>query len=218
MLTVQDPLLDARLHLPCVTMQLTEAIAQCTTAAQSVTTCRGAPAARADIAHSRAAVHGCLQGVRDINFSNDGRRFLSSSYDRVIKLWDTETGQVIRSVGEGKMFFTAKFHPDDDKQNVLMAGCQDKKVYQWDMNTGDLVQVRVQADKWSIVYVLNCYLNLLSGPYHCLSCSTELVPTAEDAATSAGIPCLLICRVYAVICASNCVASTRPVEQLREGL
>lgn len=88
--------------------------------------------------------------MRDINFSNDGRRFLSSSYDKVIKLWDTETGQVIRTIGEGKMFFTAKFHPDDGKQNVLMAGCQDKKVYQWDMNTGDLVQVGTetwQADK-----------------------------------------------------------------------
>lgn len=86
-----------------------------------------------------------MQGVRDINFSNDGRRFLSSGYDRVVKLWDTETGQVIKSLGEGKMFFTAKFHPDDDKQNVCMAGCQDKKCYQWDMNTGDLVQVRTDC-------------------------------------------------------------------------
>ena len=82
------------------------------------------------------------QGVRDINFSNDGRRFLSSSYDKVVKLWDTETGQVITSLGEGKMFFAAKFHPDDSKQNVVMGGCQDKKVYQWDSNTGDLVQAR----------------------------------------------------------------------------
>ena len=82
------------------------------------------------------------QGVRDINFSNDGRRFLSSSYDKVIKLWDTETGQVITSLGEGKMFFAAKFHPDDSKQNVVMGGCQDKKIYQWDSNTGDLVQAR----------------------------------------------------------------------------
>lgn len=48
------------------------------------------------------------QGVKDISFSNDGRKFLSSSYDKVVKLWDTETGQVLRSFGEGKMFFTAR--------------------------------------------------------------------------------------------------------------
>ena len=69
-----------------------------------------------------------MQGIRDVQFSNDGRKFLSTGYDKVIKLWDTETGQVIRTFGEGKMFFVAKFHPNDDKQNVLMAGCQDKKV------------------------------------------------------------------------------------------
>lgn len=72
---------------------------------------------------------GCVaQGVKDIQFSNDGRKFLSTGYDKVIKLWDTETGQVLKTMGEGKMFFVAKFHPNDDKQNILMAGCQDKKV------------------------------------------------------------------------------------------
>jgi WD40 repeat protein len=68
------------------------------------------------------------QGIKDVQFNNDGRKFLSTGYDKVIKLWDTETGQAIRTFGEGKMFFVAKFHPNDDKQNVLMAGCQDKKV------------------------------------------------------------------------------------------
>ena len=85
--------------------------------------------------------------MRDINFSPDGKRFLSTSYDKVVKLWDTETGQVIRTFGEGKMFFTAKFHPDPAKGNVLMAGAQDKKVYQWDMDSGDLVQ----ACSWLLI-------------------------------------------------------------------
>eukprot|EP00884_Botryococcus_braunii_P023228 jgi/Botrbrau1/958/Bobra.114_1s0003.2 len=83
---------------------------------------------------------GFSKGVKDICFSNDGRKFLSTSYDKVIKIWDTETGQAIRSLGEGKMFFVAKFHPDEDKQNVVMAGCGDKKVYQFDSSTGDLIQ------------------------------------------------------------------------------
>jgi hypothetical protein len=67
-----------------------------------------------------------------------------------VRAWDllpsepasgSRTRQVISSFGDGKMFYVAKLHPDEDKQNVLMAGCADKKVYQWDMNTGDLVQV-----------------------------------------------------------------------------
>jgi pre-mRNA-processing factor 17 len=52
-----------------------------------------------------------MQGVKDISFSNDGRKFLSSSYDKVVKLWDTETGKVLCSLGEGKMFFTARCVP-----------------------------------------------------------------------------------------------------------
>lgn len=48
---------------------------------------------------------------------------------------------MLRSFGEGKMFFTARFHPSDDKQNVIMGGCADKKIHQWDSDTGDLVQV-----------------------------------------------------------------------------
>ena len=48
---------------------------------------------------------------------------------------------MLRSFGEGRMFFTAVFHPDDDKQNVVLAGCADKKIHQWDADTGDLVQV-----------------------------------------------------------------------------
>lgn len=80
--------------------------------------------------------------MKDVYFSNDGHQFLSTAYDKVIRRWDTETGQVLGSFGEGKMFYVAKFHPDEDKQDVLMAGCADKKIYQWDMRSGDLVQVR----------------------------------------------------------------------------
>lgn len=35
------------------------------------------------------------QGVKDVWFSNDGRRFLSTGYDKKIRYWDTETGQII---------------------------------------------------------------------------------------------------------------------------
>ena len=81
------------------------------------------------------------QGVRDVWFSRDGSRFASTGYDKAIRVWDTETGAVLGKYGEGKMAYTVRFHPDEDKQNVLMAGTADKKIIQIDTDTGDVVQV-----------------------------------------------------------------------------
>ncbi|EFJ18617.1 hypothetical protein SELMODRAFT_444442 [Selaginella moellendorffii] len=78
--------------------------------------------------------------VRHVSFTNDGLKFLSVSYDTKIKLWDTETGKVISSFTTGKTPYVAKLHPDDDKQNVLMVAMKDKKVVQWDVDSGKITQ------------------------------------------------------------------------------
>jgi hypothetical protein len=38
------------------------------------------------------------------------------------------------------MSYCVRLHPDEDKQNVLLGGMANKKVMQWDMDTGDMVQ------------------------------------------------------------------------------
>nr|KYP60737.1 Pre-mRNA-processing factor 17 [Cajanus cajan] len=83
---------------------------------------------------------GHSKAVRDICFSNDGTKFLSAGYDKNIKYWDTETGQVISTFATGKIPYVVKLNPDEDKQNVLLAGMSDKKIVQWDMNTGQITQ------------------------------------------------------------------------------
>eukprot|EP01132_Coremiostelium_polycephalum_P010667 gene10667-13065_t len=83
---------------------------------------------------------GHSQAVRDISFSNDGRRFLSCGYDRVTRLWDTETGKIIGSFTNGKIPYVAKFNPDEDKQNLFVVGGSDKKIIQWDINANEIVQ------------------------------------------------------------------------------
>uniref|UniRef100_A0A7C9AUQ5 Pre-mRNA-processing factor 17 n=1 Tax=Opuntia streptacantha TaxID=393608 RepID=A0A7C9AUQ5_OPUST len=83
---------------------------------------------------------GHSKAVRDICFSNDGTKFLSAGYDKNIKYWDTETGKVISTFSTGKIPYVVKLNPDEDKQNVLLAGMSDKKIVQWDMNTGQITQ------------------------------------------------------------------------------
>ena len=41
---------------------------------------------------------GHTKGVRDTWFSPDGRQFATTAYDKAIKLWDTETGAVVKYV------------------------------------------------------------------------------------------------------------------------
>mmetsp|Transcript_6023 Transcript_6023/g.18147 ORF Transcript_6023/g.18147 Transcript_6023/m.18147 type:complete len:540 (+) Transcript_6023:38-1657(+) len=83
---------------------------------------------------------GHSKSVRDVAFTNDGKQFLSASYDRTIKLWDTETGQYISTFSNRAIAYCVKYNPDEDKQNEFVAGCSDKKIVQYDVRSGDIVQ------------------------------------------------------------------------------
>lgn len=73
---------------------------------------------------------GHSQAVKDVTFNNSGDKFLSASYDRYIKQWDTETGKCIQVFSNGKIPNVVKYNPDGDKQNIFLAGMQDKKIIQ----------------------------------------------------------------------------------------
>lgn len=87
---------------------------------------------------------GHTQGVRDICFTNDGRKFLSASYDRNICLWDTETGQCLSVFCNGKIPYCIKFHPERDKQHYFLAGYSDKKIVQ-------------------VIFLMKYFINYFSG-------------------------------------------------------
>ena len=76
-----------------------------------------------------------------------------------MKLWDTETGQCLKRFSNGKIPYVIRFHPDEDKQNIFLAGMSDKKIIQvsffflrrhhrdcllfciqYDMDSGDITQ------------------------------------------------------------------------------
>ncbi|KAL8611364.1 pre-mRNA-processing factor 17 [Nucella lapillus] len=83
---------------------------------------------------------GHKQAVRDVQFNNDGKEFLSCAYDRYCKLWDTETGQCKARFTSRKVPYCVQFHPDEDKQHLFVAGTSDKKIVCWDIRTGEIVQ------------------------------------------------------------------------------
>jgi pre-mRNA-processing factor 17 len=73
---------------------------------------------------------GHTKAVRDICFSNDGRRFLSCSYDKNINCWDTETGECLGSYTNGKIPYCIKFNPSNELQHVFLSGHSDKRIVQ----------------------------------------------------------------------------------------
>ncbi|GAM22022.1 hypothetical protein SAMD00019534_051970, partial [Acytostelium subglobosum LB1] len=80
------------------------------------------------------------QAVRDICFRNNGRQFLSCAYDRITRLWDTETGKIISSYTNGAEPICLKFNPDEDKQHLFLVGGSDRKILQYDTNSNTVVQ------------------------------------------------------------------------------
>ena len=83
-------------------------------------------------------------GVRNIDFSQDGKQFLTTSFDRWIKLYDTEYGKVIWRGTSGRIPFKATLHPD--RPNEFLCGQKNKICVQWDMRLNKIVQTYKRKD------------------------------------------------------------------------
>jgi pre-mRNA-processing factor 17 len=76
--------------------------------------------------------------VRDVQFNNDGTKFLSCSFDRFIRLWDTESGKVLGTYTNRRVPYVIKFYPLDD--NTFVVGCSDNKIVAYDSTSGEITQ------------------------------------------------------------------------------
>lgn len=97
-----------------------------------------------DVYHQRELLRtysGHTKAVSDISFNHDGTRFLSGSYDRQMKLWDTETGKCISKFSTGSTPHCLVFNPTPEHGHEFLAGMHDKKIVQFDTRGGnDTVQ------------------------------------------------------------------------------
>ncbi|KAJ9169572.1 hypothetical protein P3X46_017748 [Hevea brasiliensis] len=94
---------------------------------------------------------GDTKGVSAIRFfPKYGHLILSAGMDTKVKIWDVFNSEYqvlgyrnwrfISTFSTGKIPYVVKLNSDDDKQNILLVGMSDKKIVQWDMNTGQITQ------------------------------------------------------------------------------
>jgi len=76
--------------------------------------------------------------VRDVQFNNDGSKFVSCSFDRFLRLWDVESGKVLGTYTNRRVPYVVKFYPKDD--NFFVVGCSDNKLVTHDATTGEITQ------------------------------------------------------------------------------
>ncbi|EMC94562.1 hypothetical protein BAUCODRAFT_35796 [Baudoinia panamericana UAMH 10762] len=89
-----------------------------------------------DVYHARELLRsysGHTKSVADVDFSPDGTRFLSASYDRQMKVWDTETGTCLGRYSTGSTPHVIRWHPSQHASGgEFLAGMHDNKIVQFD--------------------------------------------------------------------------------------
>ncbi|MBV6426130.1 MAG: Protein TolB [Haliscomenobacter sp.] len=80
---------------------------------------------------------GHTSSVNNVAFSPDGKRLATGSSDKTAKIWDVETGQVLRTM-EGHLdnVSSVAFSPDGKR---LATGSDDKTAKIWDVETGEVL-------------------------------------------------------------------------------
>jgi pre-mRNA-processing factor 17 len=96
-----------------------------------------------DVYHQRELLRtfsGHSKAITDTTFHPTGKTFLTASYDRQIKLWDTEYGKCLARFSTGKTPHVVRFNPDPEHGHEFLAGMSDKKIVQFDTRSGELTQ------------------------------------------------------------------------------
>ncbi|XP_043260779.1 notchless protein homolog 1 [Colletes gigas] len=103
---------------------------------------------------SIARMTGHQQLINDVKFSPDGRIIASASFDKSIKLWESNTGKYIASLrGHVQAVYSLAWSPDS---RLLVSGSADSTLKVWSMKTKKLLRElpghadEVYAVDWSL--------------------------------------------------------------------
>ena len=82
---------------------------------------------------------GHTQGIWSVDFSPDGLTLASGGSDRYVRIWDIETGRLLRSLrGHTQDIRQVVFSPDGQ---ILATGSEDRTIRLWNPNTGETTRL-----------------------------------------------------------------------------
>ena len=101
---------------------------------------------------ARMTIRGHESAVACVAFSPDGKRIVSGSVDKTIKVWDAATGAELMTLRGHEGDVTCVLFSPDGKH--IVSGSDDKTVKVWDTATGaELMTLRGHSDKvWSVAF------------------------------------------------------------------
>jgi WD40 repeat protein len=107
-------------------------------------------------------LEGHCYNVYSASFSPDGKRIISGSGDRTIRIWDAETGQCLQTwgggIGSNIYYLSASFSPDAKRiltaagTTISILDAQTRKIVQkLEEHTGDVLSASFSPDGKRIV-------------------------------------------------------------------